>query len=844
MDSSLKVLSQSGEPWLPVRTLRSFAGLRVPPGAFLLARAGSWLLEPVSGELPPGDGFIGVGFDRSPASLALLRSTGGEFGHRRGWFSRFRELPPACYFPPEVAVQLEEDDLEGSAWRLLRRGRCRVVHLPQLTVHRDPRLRVAQIVTTLQIGGAEKIALNLASELNDLGVPTLLVSLGRGNRTELPPVFPFLDLSASGNRCADLELAARCFGADLLHAHLLSGEQIQQLAAAGWPVVTTLHNTSQAWPRGTESLTGEHLRLVVACSQAVEQQVRLPVVCRTVWNGISQPPTEGAELRAAYGVGEGDLVLGALANVRPQKGFEVLGEILQAVQQRVPERRCHLWVAGQGTETLGWPAGVRSFGLVEDPVSWLRSVDVLLSPSRHEGLSLVHLEAIALGKQVVATRVGGAAEVPGVTVVPALSAPGDFAAAVIDSLSRPTPRLSPSFLKPAMARRTVHLYRRALAGKPRAPRGLWLIANNFSTGGAQTSARRLLGELQRRGMCVRAAVVEESAARPTPGRLSLERAGVRVWAPGRSVLGEPEAICEALLQELDQDPPEAVFFWNLLPSCKLILADALLHTRVYDVSPGEMNFDSLDRYFAKPRTGLPYLKPSDYGRRLAAAVVKYDGERQRAEQTLGCRVEVIPNGVEVELRPQRHLRGPLQFVTVARLSPDKCLEQLLEAFRIAGARLPQGCRLHVAGGVDGDRTQYARGLRKVGRGLPVVWHGELRDVRPLLQRCDVFVMISEPAGCPNASLEAMACGLPVVATDHGGAREQVEEGVSGYLVPRGHVQSLADRMVHLASNPALLDRLGEGAQQRIRTHFSLGAMADSYARLIAAESHLHPKNLR
>ena len=58
-------------------------------------------------------------------------------------------------------------------------------------------------------------------------------------------------------------------------------------------------------------------------------------------------------------------------------------------------------------------------------------------------------------------------------------------------------------------------------------------------------------------------------------------------------------------------------------------------------------------------------------------------------------------------------------------------------------------------------------------GLPVKLLGELDDPRPFYRDLDLFVMISEPAGCPNASLEAMAAGLPVVATDVGGAAEQV-----------------------------------------------------------------------
>ena len=168
--------------------------------------------------------------------------------------------------------------------------------------------------------------------------------------------------------------------------------------------------------------------------------------------------------------------------------------------------------------------------------------------------------------------------------------------------------------------------------------------------------------------------------------------------------------------------------------------------------------------------------------------------------------------------------------TAARISPDKRLEDLLEAFRLAHPRMPP-CVLRIAGGVERAPKQYARELRRRARGLPVQWCGEVRDTNDFLAELDLFAMISEPAGCPNASLEAMAAGLPVVATDVGGAGEQVLDRVTGRLVPRRDAAKFAAAIVDLVTNSEERRRLGANAREHIASHFTLDRMLDDYSRV-------------
>jgi glycosyltransferase involved in cell wall biosynthesis len=108
----------------------------------------------------------------------------------------------------------------------------------------------------------------------------------------------------------------------------------------------------------------------------------------------------------------------------------------------------------------------------------------------------------------------------------------------------------------------------------------------------------------------------------------------------------------------------------------------------------------------------------------------------------------------------------------------------------------------------------------------------LEDLGSFYRSLDLFAMISEPAGCPNASLEAMASGLPVVATDVGGAFEQIADGVTGRLVPRHDRTALVDALVALACNRDLRTRYGRAGRARVAALFDENRMVEAYCRIL------------
>ena len=103
--------------------------------------------------------------------------------------------------------------------------------------------------------------------------------------------------------------------------------------------------------------------------------------------------------------------------------------------------------------------------------------------------------------------------------------------------------------------------------------------------------------------------------------------------------------------------------------------------------------------------------------------------------------------------------------------------------------------------------------------------GERADVPELLAAADVFVLSSASEGAPLSILEAMAAGLPVVASNVGGIAELVEDGVTGLLVPPADPVRLAQALARVLDDRDLRQRLGTAGRARARERFDLGGLA-------------------
>ena len=233
--------------------------------------------------------------------------------------------------------------------------------------------------------------------------------------------------------------------------------------------------------------------------------------------------------------------------------------------------------------------------------------------------------------------------------------------------------------------------------------------------------------------------------------------------------------------------------------------------------------------------------------RITKAVI-CDGEDVRRqlieEQRLSPRnVVTIHNGVDTELfgrygdraaaRAKQSLgEDTLVVGTVARLEPVKDQATLLRAFERVAATLPLARLVLVGdGSLRGALEEQAAGPGLAGR---VLFWGRRADVADLLPAFDVFVLPSQSEGLPLTILEAMASGLPCVATAVGAVPEAIVEGQTGFLVPPGDQDQLAASLLRLLRDPPLRRYMGLEGQKRARSLFDLRAMTRRYEDLYAA----------
>jgi glycosyltransferase involved in cell wall biosynthesis len=176
-------------------------------------------------------------------------------------------------------------------------------------------------------------------------------------------------------------------------------------------------------------------------------------------------------------------------------------------------------------------------------------------------------------------------------------------------------------------------------------------------------------------------------------------------------------------------------------------------------------------------------------------------------------IEVVPNAAPpvVDFEREEPAGGEVRVAYLGGFAnPAKGGDVLVEALALAAA--PQ-LRVTLAG--PGEPPPAATAL--VSREPGVSWAGWLGEGEKdeLLRSSQVFVMPSRSEGLPMALLEAMAYGLAVLATEVGGIPEIVEPGVDGLLVAAEEPRALADALVSLGGDPALRERLGEGARRRV-----------------------------
>ena len=202
---------------------------------------------------------------------------------------------------------------------------------------------------------------------------------------------------------------------------------------------------------------------------------------------------------------------------------------------------------------------------------------------------------------------------------------------------------------------------------------------------------------------------------------------------------------------------------------------------------------------------------SDYDNRLARQHLNVPAEK----------VITIHNGmpdVESENGEKQKSGSVVHIAKIARFDQQKDHMELLNALEPLDSY-----HLHLVG--DGPLMEpVQQHAKKLNMADKITFHGRLNSVEEVLKKSHLFVLISNWEGFPRSTLEAMRASLPVIVSDVGGAAEAVDEGNTGYVVPKGDVNTLRDRLSTLIYDSELRMKMGQAARIKYENEFTFQRM--------------------
>ena len=656
----------------------------------------------------------------------------------------------------------------------------------------------------------------------------------------------------------------------VVYTHMVGTQKLRLLWELGVQTVPVIQNSQPSWQDPPTAFDHPLVPFVVSVSEDVARQMRTlgcpkPVV--TIRHELQRAFTpqelqrSREAIRRQYGIRSDTLLIGMVGQFKAQKAYTRAVRVLHLVQQACPAKLMILggWDHAHGAGRAAYTAACRQaldLGVMADmimpgnvdPVEpYYAAFDVFLNTSIYEGLSVATLEAVQSGCLIVSADAGGNREAlpPQAAVIEDTSDIEAYAAAILRLVEQSWRVVPPPPPDPDLVPRLWAMTARHGVPQPddHAPTrtGTLFLTNNLNFGGPQRSLVNLLSHLPPEHKSFLGIVDQAYREEFVP---SIAQAQVPI-IPMNGKGGILDKSAE-ILAWADALRIANICFWNVDARVKLLLAKILevRPLRLIDASPGPMLFEELRS--ARTLQSRASLSEGQYWERLDCFVTKYSGGIPGGMASE--KVTRIPNGVPV---PPGELPLPPELVrlpkganpafaigTCCRIVPSKRVEFLLEMMAVLTKHVPEAS-LTIVGSVDPRHVLYWNSLvdKLEETGLTNVYFaGGHEDVRPFLQQFQAFVMISDNQGCPNASLEALAMGLPVVANASGGTAEQVRDGVNGFLVSDDDPADMARRVEFLLRHPKKRAVFGEAARRIAREEFSMQGMVSDYLNLFTRES--------
>ncbi len=337
---------------------------------------------------------------------------------------------------------------------------------------------------------------------------------------------------------------------------------------------------------------------------------------------------------------------------------------------------------------------------------------------------------------------------------------------------------------------------------------LTLVISSLSSGGAERVMSTIANYWAAKGHQITLITVESERLdfyplHPEVARtaLGLEAASAGLWEALRNNLARLRLLRRKIL---DSKPDTVLSF---IDKTNVLTLLACLGTRVPVVvsERTDPRYHGIGRIWSLLRRLLyPAAK---------AVVVQSEGVRGWAEHFVPPeRVAVIPNPIQPPPGGTRAGLPPStrRVMAMGRLSDEKRFDLLIRAFGRCQSRHPEWSLIIFGEGDERGRLEAL--VAEMGLLGWVTLPGRTKEPVTALRQADLFVMSSRYEGFPNALLEAMACGLPVISTDcPSGPREIIRNGIDGWLVPPGDVEALSAAMDRLMSDENERRRLGTRA---------------------------------
>jgi len=722
-------------------------------------------------------------------------------------------------------------------------------------------------IWALEPGGAEQMVISLASGLDRTRYNPIICCLNHKGRfasrleqgdvkvIELNkgPAIDFLIIPK-------LIKVMRRYKIDIVHTHLWTADFWGRIAAklAGIPIIiSTAHNVDIWKPKlflWFDRVLSKSTDKIIA----VSKKVRLFYIEKagiekdkliTIYNGVASKKTgieagDRLKKRKELDLGSKDKIIAVIGRLVEQKGHIYFLEAMKKISSEIPKLKA--LIIGDGplknrlmdkARELGLEGKVIFTGIREDISEILPLIQFLVMPSLYEGLPIVALEAMAQGKPIIATEVGGIPEAvlhnkTGILVPP--GNPSLLAESIIQLTE--SCELRKSFGKEAkklvreqfdlkqMLKHTQAIYDEA--SNPKKQLKILLIIDSLGYGGAETQAIELAKSIDKNKFNLKVISLDKDRRDLLP---ELVHNNISV-----SLIDQKGKFCIPtfinLFKIIRKEKPDIIHTYLFTASFygrivgKLLGVPIIIHSERSPENWKKKSYILADRLLAKWTSHF-----------LANAKIIKQSLISRERIPEG-KIRVIHNGIDLNkfnnnlskqkinlIRKALNIQngGPTVLI-IGRLSAEKGHKIFLQSAQYVLAHIPKANFLVIG---DGElRKNLTEQVGQMGLDNRVIFAGNKNNVPEILKVVDVVVSGSFYEGCSNAILEAMAAGRPIVATNVGDNSYLMKNNENGLLIPAGNSRIMAWAITKILLDKKLAGKMGKKGRERVEKHFNLQKM--------------------